>query len=179
MKLALITLLMGCSIASHAAACPDDVSWKRRLLEQLNALRADGGVCSDGAHFSAAVEPLRWSDALESAAASQTHFMAERGELLHVGRRGEGIGERARQAAYAFERVGENVGMGFFQMDQVVTAWRASAKHCSNLLDPRFTEVGLACLKSSNGPWWTIIVGRPQSDSPSRPRMQTVSWQPR
>jgi uncharacterized protein YkwD len=179
MKTLLITALMGCSLASHAAAaCTEDPSWKRRLLEQLNHMRAEGGVCSDGMRYPAAAEPMRWNDALERAAASQTLWMVERGELLHVGRRGEGIGERVRQVAYAFERVGENVGMGFFQMDHVISAWRSSAKHCANLMDPRFTEVGLSCVRAANGPYWTIIVGRPQGANSSAGLLQTVSWQP-
>jgi uncharacterized protein YkwD len=179
MKTLLITALLGCSLATHAAAaCTEDPSWKRRLLDQLNHMRAEGGVCSDGVRYPSATEPMRWSDALERAAASQTHWMVERGELLHVGRRGEGIGERVRQFAYAFERVGENVGMGFFQMDHVISAWRTSAKHCANLMDPRFTEVGLSCVRAANGPYWTIIVGRPQGSNSSAGLLQTVSWQP-
>lgn len=179
MKTLLITALLGCSIASHAAAaCTEDPGWKRRLLEQLNSMRAEGGVCADGARYPASAEPMRWNDSLEHAALSQTSWMVERGELLHVGRRGESIGERVRQAAYAFERIGENVGMGFFQMDQVMSAWRASAKHCANLMDPRFTEVGLACVRAANGPYWTIIVGRPQPGNHSASKLQTVKWSP-
>jgi uncharacterized protein YkwD len=179
MKHVLMVLLAGCSIAAQAATpCVDDAAWKRRLLDQLNAMRAEGGVCTDGMRHPAAAEPVRWNDALERAAQAQTHWMVERGELLHVGRRGEGIGERVRQVAYAFERVGENVGMGFFHLDQVMAAWRASAKHCNNLLDPRYTEVGLACVRGSNGPWWTIILGRPQGSSSPAHRVQTVRWNP-
>lgn len=179
MKTLLITALMGCSIASHAAAaCTEDATWKRRLLEHLNTLRAEGGQCSDGTRYAPANEPMRWNDALERAASAQTQWMVERGELLHVGRRGEGIGERVRQFAYAFERVGENVGMGFFQMDHVMAAWRSSAKHCANLMDPRFTEVGLACVRAPNGPYWTIIVGKPQETRNASTLLQTVSWQP-
>ncbi len=162
MKISLMVLLVGCTLAAQAGACPEDTSWKARLLEQLNAMRATGGVCASEGKFEPGA-PVRWNPALETVASAQAAWIAERGELLHVGRRGEGLGERARQAEYAFERVAENIAMGYWQVEQVVDAWRASAKHCSNLLDPRFTEVALACVRSSNGPWWTITLGRPST----------------
>ena len=174
MKVILIALLFSFSVASQAAACPDDPSWKSRLLEQLNALRSSGGVCTGVGSFAPAGEPIRWSAALELVAAAHSSWMAEKGELVHVGRRGEGLGERARQAEYSFERVGENVAMGYAQIEQVMDAWRASAKHCSNLLDPKFTEVALACVRSANGPWWTITMGRPGGEQ----RKQYAGWLP-
>lgn len=181
MKVGLIALMLGCCVAAQASACPDDPGWKTRLLEQLNAMRASGGVCAGGNSFAPASEPLRWNPLLEAAALAQTVWMSERGELLHVGRAGEGLGERARQVDYAYERVGENVAMGYFQMEQVLEAWRASAKHCNNLMDPRFTEVALACVRAANGPWWTITVGRPGSlpSSNTYARARQVSWTPR
>lgn len=165
MKSGIMALFIGSTVAVHAAACPEDPSWKHRLVEQLNALRSTGGLCAGGESFGPGA-PVRWNPALEAVAESQSNWMAERGQLLHVGRRGEGLGERVRQADYVFERVGENVAMGFIQVEQVIEAWRQSAKHCSNLMDPRFTEVALACVRAPNGPWWTITMGRPN------PRMQ-------
>ncbi len=174
MKISLIALLLSFSVASQAGACPEDPSWKSRLLEQLNALRSSGGVCTGVGSFAPAGEPIRWSAALELVAAAHSSWMAEKGELVHVGRRGEGLGERARQAEYSFERVGENVAMGYAQIEQVMEAWRTSAKHCSNLLDPKFTEVALACVRSANGPWWTITMGRPGGEQ----RKQFAAWLP-
>lgn len=174
MKISLIAFLVGCSVAAHAAACPDDPSWKARLLEQLNSMRASGGACAGEGSFLPGA-PVRWNPALETVAAVQAAWMAERGELLHVGRSGESIGERARQADYVYERVGENVAMGFFRLEQVMEAWRASAKHCSNLLDPRYTEVALACVRAPNGPWWSIALGRPNSNT-RQAATSRVSW---
>ena len=174
MKLSLMILLVGSTLAAHAGACPDDPHWKVRLLDQLNALRAHGGVCSGEGRFGPGA-PVSWNPALESVATAHSAWMAERGELVHVGRRGEGLGERARQADYRYERVGENVAMGFVEVDQVIEAWRQSAKHCINLLDPRFTEVALACVRAPNGPWWTITLGRPNTGVQQAQAMR-VSW---
>lgn len=175
MKMTLIAFFVGCGIAAKAGACPDDPSWKSRVLERLNAMRAAGGHCTGVGTFAPAEEPMRWNDSLEAVAAEQTAWMAEKGQLLHAGRRGEGLGERARQADYAYERVGENVAMGFVRLEQVVEAWRASAKHCSNMMDPRYTEVALACVRSANGPWWTITLGRPRDEGNQYARARQVS----
>jgi uncharacterized protein YkwD len=160
MKASLFVFLIACAISAQAGACPEDSSWKPRLLEQLNALRATGGLCTGEGAFGPG-EPVRWNPTLEAVAATQAAWMAERGELVHVGRRGEGLGERVRQVEYRFERVAENVATGYTEIEQVIEAWRTSAKHCRNLLDPRFTEVALACVRAPNGPWWAITFGRP------------------
>ena len=160
MKTALIVLLAGCGVAAQAAACPEDAAWKPRLIEQLNALRASGGLCAGEGSF-APGEPVRWNPNLETVAVNQAAWMAQKGELVHQGPRGEGLGERVRQADYRLERVAENLAAGYFELEQVLTAWRNSSKHCRNMLDPRFTEVAVACVKASNGPWWAIAFGRP------------------
>lgn len=161
MKAGLILLLAGCGVAAQAAACPEDASWKPRLIEQLNALRASGGLCAGEGSFSPG-DPVRWNPNLETVAVNQAQWMAHKGELVHSGPRGEGLGERVRQAEYRFERVAENIAAGYFELEQVLTAWRNSAKHCRNMLDPRFTEVAVACVKATNGgPWWAIAFGRP------------------
>jgi uncharacterized protein YkwD len=178
MKMTLIAFFVGCSITAQAGACPDNPEWKAQLLEQLNALRASGASCRGGTALAPAAEPMRWSPALEAVAIAHTTWMAEKGELMHVGRGGEGLGERARQAAYLYERVGENVAMGYFRMDHVVDAWRASTRHCNNMMDPRYTEVAVACVRSGNGPWWTITLGRPRDAGNRYARAVPVSSTP-
>jgi uncharacterized protein YkwD len=183
MKAALFTFLAAGSMAVSASACPQEPRWKDQLIEQINAMRAHGGVCTGGARFSPAQEGMRWNEALESAAQAQSEWMSQRGELSHVGPQGEGLGERVRQFAYAFARVGENVAMGYADMGQVVQAWRASEKHCQNMLDPRLTEVALACVRGRNGPFWTITLARP-AEAPrlahqTSPSLARVNWMTR
>lgn len=178
MKAGLIVLLAGCGVTAQAAACPDDASWKPRLIEHLNALRASGGLCAGEGSFSPG-EPVSWNPNLETVAVNQAQWMAQKGELVHVGPRGEGLGERVRQAEYRFERVAENIAAGYHELEQVLTAWRNSAKHCRNMLDPRFTEVAVACVKASNGnPWWAIAFGRPASQANGASRTAWFSLPP-
>lgn len=171
----LIAFFVGCGITVKAGACPDDPAWKMQLLERLNAMRAAGGDCAGVGTFAPAEEPMRWNDTLEVVAAEQSAWMAEKGQLQHAGRQGEGLGERARRADYAFERVGENVAMGYVRLEHVVQAWRASAKHCSNMMDPRYTEVALACVRSTNGSWWAIALGRPRDEASQYARARAIS----
>lgn len=160
MKVGIVVFLAASGFAAHAGACPEDNRWKARLLEQVNLLRAAGGMCSNEGSFAPGA-PVRWNPALELVAAAQAAWMAERGTLAHQGPRGESLGDRARQAEYAFERVAENIAHGYQELEEVMQAWRTSEKHCRNLLDPRFTEVALACVRAPDGPWWSIALGRP------------------
>lgn len=146
--------------ARSPVLCALSAEWRRQALAQMDAMRNAATQCSDGTQFAAATAPMRWSHALEAAALAQATHMARTGEMTHKGPRGEGVGARAVEHGYRFERVGENVAMGFFRLDQVMAAWRASPGHCANMVDPRYQEVGMSCLRAPNGPYWAMVAGK-------------------
>ena len=60
---------------------------------------------------------------------------------------------------YSYTAAGENLAKNFSTSSATVTAWMNSPEHRKNLLDDRFTEVGVAVLRDDlNGEPTTIIV---------------------
>jgi uncharacterized protein YkwD len=68
--------------------------------------------------------------------------MARSDFFSHVGRDGNGPGERMTAAGYRWSLAGENIAAGQRSVYRVMQAWRASATHLATMTDPRFTHVG-------------------------------------
>jgi uncharacterized protein YkwD len=133
---------------------------RNEVLLAVNTARARGGPCGGLGAFKPSVA-LAWHADLAEAAHRQASWIAERGELLHVGPRGEVLAERARAAGYAFRRVNENLALGQHSIGETVADWLQSEGHCANLLDPTVTEFGLAlaCTREGNKVW-VMVSGR-------------------
>lgn len=75
------------------------------------------------------------------------------------------VDSRAISFGYPFYKVGENLAAGQLGVDEVVEAWMASPGHRANILDPDFTEIGVAVkLGGSDGPYWVQEFGRPSNE---------------
>jgi uncharacterized protein YkwD len=130
------------------------------VLAVVNEARARGGECGRLGRFEPA-RRLAWQPDLAEAAQRQARWIAERGELLHQGPRGEALAERTRAAGYAFRRVNENLALGQRSPAEVVGDWLGSEGHCANLLDASVTEFGLATACTASGDKvWVMVAGR-------------------
>jgi len=123
-------------------ALRDPAAVARRVLELVNAARAESRRC--GRDRFEPVAPLAMATALTAAASLHSLDMAARGELSHDGSDGSDSGERITRAGYTWQVSGENVASGQQDADSVVAAWLTSPGHCATLMDPRFTETGVA-----------------------------------
>ena len=113
-----------------------------RVLELVNAARAEARKCG---HQSFAPAPaLKPSAVLAAAAAAHARDMAEHAELTHAGSDGSKPAERITRAGYEWRASGENVASGQRNADAVVAAWLQSPGHCANIMEPNFTEMGVA-----------------------------------
>lgn len=130
-------------------------------LVQVNTVRAQGALC--GARGGMAPSgALRWSNALNAVAHKQAVWMADLGHLVHAGRDGETLGQRAAAAGYVYARIGENLAHGQSSLAQALGGWTASQGHCVNLHDAGVTEMALACVPGRDGrAFWVLILGRP------------------
>jgi uncharacterized protein YkwD len=133
-----------------------------RVLALTNAARARGGTCADSGYHAPSA-PLAWNAALARAAQAHSEWMARTGQLTHTGADGN-PGARANAAGYSWNLVGENIAEGQATPDEVVGDWLAShAGHCTNILDPGFSEIGIGLARAPDGtPYWTQIFGHPQ-----------------
>lgn len=114
----------------------------REVLARVNAARAGGHRCGSRAY--APAPPLRLSSVLSRVALAHSVEMAESNSLEHEGRGGSTPAERVRGSGYGAGMVGENIAGGVPTAAEVVAGWLASPGHCANIMDARFSEMGLA-----------------------------------
>jgi uncharacterized protein YkwD len=63
----------------------------------------------------------------------------------HISPNGEGASDLARDIGYEYLIIGENLAMGIFDSGQeIVQAWMDSPGHRANILNNKYTEIGIA-----------------------------------
>lgn len=98
----------------------------------------------------AGVKALKEVAALDAAADAKVLDMFRRQYFAHVSPTDESIGDIVKRKGYAFILVGENLALGGFAGDQdVVEAWMKSPGHRANILNARFTEIGVGVGKGT------------------------------
>lgn len=71
--------------------------------------------------------------------------------------------DRLAAAGYAWQAWGENLASGQRTAQQAVDAWMASAGHRDNILNDRFTEIGVAVAADDGGRLYYVqVFGRPR-----------------
>lgn len=86
---------------------------------------------------------LRENPLLAKAAEEKAIDMATRGYFSHVGPNGETPWTWLDKVGYNYVYAGENLAVNFFDSADVHRAWMNSPAHRENLLDKKFTEVGV------------------------------------
>ncbi len=133
-----------------------------QVLEIVNKERSHGRRC--GNQTMPVVAPLRLSEVLAGAAGSHAREMARLNRLDHRGIAGSSAADRARRGGYRPRLIGENIAVGAETAAEVMQGWLASPGHCENLMDARFTEMGLAFADGgpgSGGVYWAQLFGAP------------------
>jgi uncharacterized protein YkwD len=142
----------------------DAASVSQHILDRVNAARAAGRRC--GARYFAPAAPLTLNSRLTGAALAHSLEMAKYGEFDHRGHDGSTPVMRVRRAGYgAYSIVGENIAAGAMTAAEVTDGWLASPAHCENIMDARFTQIGIAFaanLNTSVGLYWTQDFAAPR-----------------
>jgi uncharacterized protein YkwD len=85
--------------------------------------------------------------------------MAAHDHFDHQGSDGSTPATRVERAGFGDHRiVGENIAAGAMSPAEVVQGWLASPPHCENIMDGRFTRVGIAYAANVRTPaavFWT------------------------
>ncbi len=136
----LATFAFGLSFLATAApvalAAQPDSSADSAFIDGLNKERAKAGL-----------DPLYVDASMSAAARSWSQVMAGSQNLQHAS-------DITVGAPSDWRKVGENVGRGY-SVDSLVDAFMASAPHAANVLDPKFTYVGVGTVVDGNGQLWT------------------------
>jgi uncharacterized protein YkwD len=135
----------------------DSASVSRVILDLVNAARGSGRRCG-GKYFAPAV-PLALDPVLTRAALEHSRDMAEHDAFDHRGHDGSTPNARVERAGFGAHRiVGENIAAGAMTPKQVTEGWLASPAHCENIMDSRFTLIGIAYaenLHTASAVFWT------------------------
>lgn len=120
-------LLPGCSEPPTGAA------WRQRILELVNQQRELAGV-----------PPVVYSPQLEAQANQYACELIAYDFFDHVNPvTGSTLADRAAEFGYDFLVIGENLAGGQPTPEQAMADWMNSPGHRRNILDERFTELGV------------------------------------
>lgn len=137
--------------AAQAAGPTVTPDWRVRMLDYVNAARADAGV-----------PPVRLCANLGSSAQRYARTMARTGTVDHVGPDGTTSGDRMAAAGYRARVAGETLAGGQDTVVHVMRAWRASPTHYEVMTDARLRHVGFGHATSDStryGEYWVQHFG--------------------
>ena len=115
------------------------------------------------------IAPLVSNLLLEQAAMLKAQDMAENGYFAHTSPSGATPWYWLQKVGYAYSGAGENLAVNFSDSADIENAWMNSPAHRQNILDNRFSEIGIATAKGLyNGREAIFVVqffGRPELSS--------------
>jgi uncharacterized protein YkwD len=141
----------------------DSATTAARVLELVNVARAHSRRC--GGRLLEAAPPLTLSSTLTDVALRHARDMAQHGSLDHRGSDGSQPDQRVARAGYHWRVIGENIAAGQPTADAVVASWLDSPGHCTNIMGPEFTEMGIAFARAPSGNpaiYWAQVFAAPQ-----------------
>lgn len=139
---------------ADTSTVPENRIDRSALLQLVNGLRSHG--CNCGTDKMPPVGLLTWNGLLEKAAYDHSKDMALNNYFDHNSPGGATPGIRLDSAGYRWNFYGENIATGNMDEQAVVLGWLNSPKHCHNMMDPVFTEIGVG-LYGNN---WTMELGK-------------------
>lgn len=115
---------------------------KAYIIAQINELRASG--CKCGNKRMKPAPPLKWNDKLYASSLEHAKDMANNNFFSHFSRSGQDVGDRVQKFNYDWILIGENLGKGQKNFDEVLASWKSSKNHCEILMNPMMKEVAVA-----------------------------------
>lgn len=119
---------------------------------------------------SAGLNQLTTNPVLEDAARMKAEHMAEHEYFAHVSPDGLDPWYWFYRAGYQFVDAGENLAVNFSDSDDVNQAWLDSPGHRANIMNGKFTEIGIAAVKGTykgkNTVYVVQLFGTPMATAP-------------
>lgn len=103
-----------------------------KILKILNGYRAEKGV-----------SPLKLNEKLTVMSCARAEEIAWSGVQGHTRPDGRKCFSIFKEAGYDAGTAGENLGYGFWTPEEVCQAWKDSRTHYNNIIDKRFTVIGI------------------------------------
>lgn len=105
------------------------------------------------------LQDLNVNPTLVAVAQAKANDMATKGYFAHTSPQGLDPWHWFKQEGYAFTYAGENLAVDFSDSADVERAWMDSPTHRKNVLDPKYTEIGIATAQGwFEGRYTTFVV---------------------
>jgi uncharacterized protein YkwD len=156
-----LLIVMAAPFAPRVMLSPEAAA--QRVLELVNDARTQPRRC--GERSFGAVRPVSRSAVLGKAASMHAEDMARHNFFSHTGHDGSSVAERVRRVGYRFRTAGENIAAGTTTPEEAVAGWIKSPGHCANLMNPAFSEMGVAFAVERNsrfGVYWAQVFATPR-----------------
>lgn len=132
--MSMLTLVCFPGLAAATVTTPDDV------LTSVNELR--------DAHLLPALNP---DPVLTEIATERLDSILNTGTLSHQQPDGLMAWDLAESRGYSYIVIGENLAEGYASPSEITAAWLKSANHRANMLNPAYTQSGIAVGTGNNG----------------------------
>lgn len=139
--IALVLLLMKVGLVAYL------FSVYQETAEMAPATVSDILVLTNESRVAAGVAPLELNFALNQAAQSKAEDMVINNYFSHTSPDGRKPWNFVDRSAYEYLLVGENLAMNFLGAADAHAALMASPSHQKNILNPKYTHVGLAVVE--------------------------------
>lgn len=118
---------------------------RSNALDSLSAIYASVLVnLTNQNRLNANISELKVSSVLEKAAQMKADDMAAKSYFAHNTPDGKTPWYWFDEAGYKYVYAGENLAVNFEESSGVETAWMNSKGHFLNIMNPKFTEIGIA-----------------------------------
>lgn len=119
---------------------------------------------------------------LAAAASGKAADIIEKQYFAHVSPDGTTPWDWIRGAGYDYRHSGENLALHFFTAEGVHEGWMTSPTHRQNIVDPRYTEIGVGVQQGMYQGYDTVVVvqmfGVPKTAVAAAPAPQPVAPKP-
>ncbi len=124
--------------------------WSLPLLTQAANVQSESLIIkTNHIRQSHGLEVLTSDPALNEAAAIKAHDMFEQQFFAHTSPGGTTPWNYFYQSGYRFTTAGENLALEPSPADDPMAAWMASMDHRKNILNPQFTDIGIAIVSGT------------------------------
>lgn len=117
---------------AHPALANDLVGQEGAIINRTNQVRAEAGLPA-----------LNTDSRLMRSATAKAVDMATKGYFGHTNSDGHKMNYWITPEGYVYSLAGENIAKGFHSLDRLMNAWITSPTHYKNLVEPRFTDIGV------------------------------------
>jgi uncharacterized protein YkwD len=154
-------MFTGAITPAPAAASPVELA-RQAATNRLQHRRARVIELTNGQRTRNGLGMLTVRADLQRSAQQYVNHLAADGAFSHTD--GSVLADRVTATGYRYRVVGENLALGQTSASSAVAAWMASPDHRANMLDRRFTEMGVGIVQRPDGRLlWCIDFGLPAS----------------